>query len=173
MELKNKKIAALVHDLYEDLELWYPVIRLREAGAEVLLAGEKPGAQYKGKHGIPAIADIGYNDLDKDNFDGVIIPGGYAPDKLRRYPDVLAFVKQTDEAGKPIGIICHAGWVTISADILKNRRATSVGAIKDDMINAGTDWVDDAVVVDKNLVSSRTPADLPFYARAFIQLLQP
>ncbi|PWE01346.1 type 1 glutamine amidotransferase domain-containing protein [Marinilabilia rubra] len=172
MELKNKRIAAVVHEIFEDLELWYPVIRLREAGAEVVLAGEKPGAQYTGKHGLPASADIGYDDLNADDFDGLIIPGGYAPDKMRRYPRVLEFVKKMDEAGKPIGIICHAGWVTISANILKGRKATSVSAIKDDMVNAGVNWVDEPVVVDKNLVSSRTPVDLPEYAKALLDLLK-
>lgn len=172
MELKSKKIAALVHHVYEDMELWYPVIRLREAEAKVVLAGEKPGAQYNGKHGIPAMAEIGYEDLNVDDFDGLVIPGGYAPDKLRRYPAVLEFVKQMDQAGKPIAIICHAGWVAISADILRGRKATSVRAIKDDMINAGTEWVDEPVVTDKNLVSSRTPHDLPVYVKAFIELLQ-
>lgn len=172
MELKNKRIAAVVHEIFEDLELWYPVIRLREAGAEVVLAGEKAGAQYTGKHGVPAQADISYDDLNADEYDGLVIPGGYAPDKMRRYPKVLEFVKRMDEAGKPIGIICHAGWVTISADILKGRKATSVGAIKDDMVNAGVNWVDEPVVVDKNLVSSRTPVDLPEYAKALLNLLK-
>jgi len=172
MELKGKKIAALVHQVYEDMELWYPVIRLREAEAKVVLAGEKRGAQYTGKHGIPAMAEIGYEDLNVDNFDGVVIPGGYAPDKMRRYPALLDFVKQMDQAGKPIAIICHAGWVAISADILRGRKATSVRAIKDDMVNAGAEWVDEAVVTDKNLVSSRTPHDLPVYVKAFIELLK-
>ncbi|MFO7999721.1 MAG: type 1 glutamine amidotransferase domain-containing protein [Marinilabilia sp.] len=172
MELQNKKIAALLHDVYEDLELWYPVIRLREAGAQVVLAGENAGTRYKGKNGIPAEAETGYHNLDPQSFDGLVIPGGYAPDKLRRYPAVLDFVKQMDNAGKPIGIICHAGWVAISAGILKNRKATSVGAIKDDMVNAGVDWTDEEVVVDRNLVSSRTPLDLPAYMRKFIELVK-
>ena len=172
MEIKNKKIAAIIHEIFEDLELWYPVIRLREAGAEVVLAGEKAGAQYTGKHGLPARADIGYDNLSADEYDGLLIPGGYAPDKMRRYPQVLEFVEKMNESGKPIGIICHAGWVTISAGILKGRKATSVGAIKDDMINAGVQWVDEPVVVDKNLVSSRTPADLPEYMKAYIGQLK-
>ena len=172
MELENKKIVVLAHQLYEDLELWYPFIRLREEGAKVLLAGEKPGAQYQGKHGIPAMAEISYEDLNPDDFDGLVIPGGYAPDKLRRYPEVLDFVKKMDEAGKPIAMICHAGWVAISANILRGRRATSVRAIKDDIVNAGAEWVDESVVVDKNLVSSRTPHDLMFYVKTFIGVLQ-
>ncbi|MFW6202855.1 MAG: type 1 glutamine amidotransferase domain-containing protein [Marinilabilia sp.] len=172
MELEGKKIAALIHQVYEDMELWYPVIRLREAEARVILTGEKPGAQYSGKHGIPVMAEAGYEDLKADDFDGVVIPGGYAPDKLRRYPEVLDFVKQMDQAWKPIAIICHAGWVAISADILRGRKVTSVRAIKDDMVNAGGNWVDEPVVIDKNLVSSRTPHDLPVYVKAFIKLLK-
>jgi protease I len=172
MELENKKIAVLVHQMYEDLELWYPVIRLREAGAEVFLAGETGGAQYRGKSGIPATADIGFSELIEQDFDALVIPGGYAPDKLRQSPEVLAFVKKMDDIGKPIAIICHAGWVTISAGILKNRKATSVGGIKDDMVNAGVEWVDKAVVVDKNLVSSRTPQDLSFFVKALIELVR-
>jgi protease I len=172
MELKNKRFVAIIHQIFEDLELWYPVIRLREAGAEVVLAGEKSGNQYTGKNGVPATADIGYDDLNAEEFDGLIIPGGYAPDKMRRYPKVLEFVKQMDDAGKPIGIICHAGWVTISANILKGRKITSVGTIKDDMVNAGANWVDEQVVVDKNLVSSRTPADLPEYMKAYLGLFK-
>lgn len=172
MEHKNKKFVAIIHQIFEDLELWYPVIRLREAGAEVVLAGEKAGNQYTGKNGVPATADIGYDDLDVNEYNGLIIPGGYAPDKMRRYPKVLGFVKQMDDAGKPIGIICHAGWVTISANILKGRKVTSVGAIKDDMVNAGANWVDEPVVVDKNLVSSRTPVDLPVYMKAYLNLMK-
>ncbi|MBN1769551.1 MAG: type 1 glutamine amidotransferase [Prolixibacteraceae bacterium] len=172
MELINKKFVAIIHQIFEDLELWYPVIRLREAGAEVVLAGEKAGSQYTGKNGVPATADIGYDELDVNEYDGLIIPGGYAPDKMRRYPKVLDFVKQMDKAGKPIGIICHAGWVTISANILKGRKVTSVGAIKDDMVNAGANWVDKPVVVDKNLVSSRTPVDLPEYMKAYLELFK-
>lgn len=172
MELKDKTVVALIHDIFEDLELWYPVIRLREAGAKVVLAGEKPGKQYTGKNGLPATADIGYDDLDDKKFDGLIIPGGYAPDKMRRYSKVLDFVKHMNDAEKPIGIICHAGWVPISAGILKSRKATSVGAIKDDMTNAGVNWVDEPVATDKNLVSSRTPVDLPDYMKAYLQLLK-
>lgn len=168
MELKNKTIVALVHDLFDDLELWYPVIRLREAGANVILAGEKPHMTYKGKKGLPAKTDIGFDQLHETDFDGMIIPGGYAPDKLRRYSNVKDFVKTMNESNKPIGIICHAGWVAISAGIMKDRKATSFFAIKDDMINAGADWIDQDVVEDNNLVSSRNPDDLPVYVKTYI-----
>ncbi len=172
MELQNKKIVTLIHDMYEDLELWYPVIRLREAGAEVVLAGDKAGAEYKGKHGLPATADIGFEDMKVEDFDALVIPGGFAPDKLRRDSYVTAFAKQMNEAEKTIGIICHAGWVLASAGILKDRKATSYIAIKDDMVNAGVNWVDEEVVVDGNLVSSRSPDDLHVYAKKLIEIIK-
>ncbi|MFW6020081.1 MAG: type 1 glutamine amidotransferase domain-containing protein [Bacteroidales bacterium] len=168
----NLKVVTLVHDIYEDLELWYPAIRLRENGITVKLAGPEAGKIYKGKNGIPAKADISFDDLNAEEFDGVLIPGGYAPDKLRRNNKVTEFIKKMNDAQKPIGIICHAGWVAISAGILKNRKATSVGAIQDDMKNAGAQWVDEAVVQDSNLVSSRTPADLHLYVKTYIEQLQ-
>lgn len=172
MELNDAKLVNLLHEIYEDLELWYPVIRLREAGAVVKLAGKEAGYKHTGKNGIPATADIGFNDLDPADFDGVLIPGGYAPDKLRRNKKVTDFVKKMDDAGKPIGIICHAGWVPISAGIMNNRKITSVGAIKDDLVNAGAEWVDKQVVIDRNLISSRNPNDLHVYAKAFIDMLK-
>ena len=166
------KVVTLVHDIYEDLELWYPAIRLREEGITVKLSGPEAGKMYKGKNGVPAKADISFDDLNAEEFDGVLIPGGYAPDKLRRNNKVTEFIKKMNDAGKPVGIICHAGWVAISAGILKGRKATSVGAIKDDMVNAGTHWVDEPVVVDKNLVSSRTPADMHVYMKSYIGLFE-
>ena len=166
------KVVTLVQDIYEDLELWYPAIRLREEGITVKLAGPEAGKTYKGKNGVPAKADISFDDLNTEEFDGVLIPGGYAPDKLRRNTKVTEFIKKMNDAQKPIGIICHAGWVAISAGILRNRKATSVGAIQDDMKNAGVQWVDEAVVQDSNLVSSRTPADLHIYVKTYIEQLQ-
>lgn len=165
------KVVTLVHDIYEDLELWYPAIRLREEGVDVKLAGPEAGKTYKGKNGVPAKADISFDDLNAEEFDGVLIPGGYAPDKLRRNNKVTDFIKKMDDAVKPVGIICHAGWVAISAGILRDRKATSVGAIKDDMKNAGVQWIDEAVVQDKNLISSRTPADLHLYMKSYIEQL--
>jgi protease I len=168
--MKDKTIVVLTHELFEDLELWYPVHRLREEGARVLLAGPEKGSVYKGKHGVPATTDIAIRDIDANGIDGLVIPGGYAPDKLRRMPETTALVKHIDEAGKPVAMICHAGWVPVSAHILKGRKVTSVGAIKDDLVNAGAQWVDEPVVVDGNLVSSRTPKDLPVYMKNYIAL---
>jgi protease I len=171
MAKENLKIVTLVHQLFEDLELWYPAIRLRESGIEVVLAGEEPGKIYTGKHGLQAIADIGFADLKEDEFDGVLVPGGYAPDKLRGYSNVTHFLQQMDDKQKPIGQICHAGWVLISANILNGRKVTSTPAIKDDLKNAGAQWIDEPVVVDKNIISSRNPGDLHVYVPTFIDAL--
>lgn len=171
MELKGTRIAALVEELYEDLELWYPVLRLREAGAEVTVVGPKAGEVYKSKHGYPAKADLGMDEARAANFDALVIPGGYAPDRMRRHQPMLQLVRTMHEAGKPIAFICHAGWVPISAGIVRGRTVTSVSAIKDDLVNAGATWVDQEVVVDGNLITSRTPADLPAFCRELIRVL--
>ena len=167
-----QKILAVLHEDFEDLELWYPVIRLREEGFDVVLAGEEKGTVYHGKYGVPAEAAISYNEISAGEYAGMIIPGGWAPDKIRRFPAVLAAVQSMNDAKKPIGQICHAGWVTISAGILNGRRVTSTPAIKDDMENAGAEWIDEEVVVDENLVSSRRPPDLPAYLRRYIEVLR-
>ncbi|HCX64567.1 MAG TPA: protease [Eubacteriaceae bacterium] len=172
MRLKGKKILAFVHEDFEDLELHYPVYRLMEEGAEVVLAGEKRQETYTGKHGVPAKSDVAFEDVNPEEFDALIVPGGWAPDKIRRFPHALNIVRNMDQKKKPLGIICHAGWVFISAGILNGRKATSVTAIKDDMVNAGVEWTDEPVVVDGNLVSSRRPPDLPTYMRTFIKVME-
>ncbi|MBM3451126.1 MAG: type 1 glutamine amidotransferase [Armatimonadetes bacterium] len=171
VELRGVRVAVLAEDVYEDLELWYPVLRLREAGAEVRVVGPKAGEIYKSKTGYPVKADLGMDDARAVDFDGIVIPGGYAPDKMRRHAAMLNLVRDVHAAGKPVAFICHAGWVPISAGIVRGRTVTSVGAIKDDLVNAGATWVDQEVVVDGNLVSSRTPPDLPAFCRALIPLL--
>lgn len=171
MELKGTRIAVLAEEIYEDLELWYPVLRLREAGAEVKIVGPRAGEVYKSKHGYPAKADVGMDEADPADFAAIVIPGGYAPDRMRRHPAMLNFVRAMHEAGKPVAFICHAGWVPISAGIVRGRTVTSVSAIKDDLINAGAHWVDEEVVIDGNLVTSRTPPDLPAFCRELIKLL--
>lgn len=168
---KNFKVICLVHNEFEDLELWYPVLRLREEGVTVHIAGEKANTTYIGKYGVPAVSDFSFSDVDNEEYDGLLVPGGWAPDKLRRYPEVLKLVIQMNERGKPIGQICHAGWVLISANILRGKRVTSTPGIKDDMINAGGIWADESAVVDGNIVSSRKPQDLPDYMKAYIELL--
>lgn len=166
-----KKILILVHEIYEDLELWYPKIRLEEAGFKTVVAGPEAGMIYKGKHGYPCKSDISIDQIEAESFLGLVIPGGFAPDKLRRIPKVLQTVQEMDKAKKPIAFICHAGWVPISAKILKNRHVTGVNAIKDDLENAGALFFDKPVVVDKNLISSRTPADLPDFCKALLKYL--
>ncbi len=172
MTLQDTMILQLVHDDFEDLELWYPVLRLREEGATVHLVGEKKGALYTGKYGLPATADFGFGEVNPSEYLGLLVPGGWAPDKLRRFPDVLKTVRIMHDHGKVVGQICHAGWVLISAGVLKGKRVTSTPGIKDDMTNAGATWVDEPVVVDGSLVSSRRPPDLPDYMRAYIEVLR-
>ncbi len=168
-----KTILALVDDIYEDLELWYPKLRIEEEGWKVVLAGPKAGNLYAGKHGYPCKADVDIGDVeDPLAYDGLLVPGGFAPDKLRRDPNVLHIVRTMHEAGRPIAFICHAGWILISADILRGKRATSTLGIKDDMRNAGALWEDAPLVVDGNLISSRTPVDLPVFAAAFVRALK-
>lgn len=171
MELKGKRVVILAEDNYEDLELWYPYYRLLEAGATVTLVGSGSAEVYHSKHGYPVRVDVAADDVRSADVDAVIIPGGFAPDRLRRYPAVLTLVREVAEAGKVVAAICHAGWVLVSAGVLRGRTATSVAAIKDDMANAGAQWVDREVVRDGNLITSRTPADLPAYCRTIVAAL--
>lgn len=171
MELQGVRVAVLAEDLYEDLELWYPLLRLREAGAEVRVVGPRAGEVYRSKNGYPVKADLGVEEARPDDFDAVVIPGGYAPDRMRRHRAMVEFVRALHEAGKPVAFICHAGWVPASAGIVRGRTVTSFPSIRDDLVNAGARWVDEEVVVDGNLVSSRMPADLPAFCRALLDLL--
>ena len=156
--------------MYEDLEFWYPKIRLEEAGIKVVVAAPEKKV-YHGKKGLPAEPDILVDEAKEADFAGIVIPGGYAPDKLRRYPKILELVRQFDRKKKLVAFICHAGWVPISAGIVRGRTVTSVSAIKDDLINAGATWVDQEVVVDGNLITSRTPPDLPAFCREIVRML--
>ncbi len=167
-----KRILAFVDEIYEDLELWYPRIRLEEEGWEVVVAGPEKGREYRGKHGYPCRTDAAIDSVDGSQFDALLVPGGFAPDKLRRSERVKALVREFDAEGKLIAFICHAGWVLISAGILRGRQATSTVGIRDDMINAGAVWTNEPLVVDGNLVSSRTPADLALFGRAMVDWLK-
>jgi protease I len=168
--LSSKSVLIFAGPLYEDLELWYPKIRLEEEGAKTVVAGTGERT-YQGKRGYPLTVDTSVDQLSADAFDGLVIPGGYAPDVMRRSTKLLQLTREIHDAGKPVAFICHAGWVPISAGIVRGRRGTSVGAIKDDLVNAGLIWEDSPVVVDGNLISSRTPADLPHFMRALIAAL--
>lgn len=171
MRLAHKKVIAILDHDFEDLELWYPVLRLQEEGAQVDLVGKEANKTYTGKYGVPAESVYAFTDIDADNYDAILVPGGWAPDKLRRYPEVLTFIQKMDKAKKPIGQICHAGWVLISANILNGKKVTSTPGIKDDMENAGAIWVDEPVVVDGHIISSRRPPDLPQYVKTFADIL--
>jgi len=171
MSLHGKTILFFAGPLYEDLELWYPKIRLEEEGARTVVAGTGEKT-YQGKRGYPLTVDTSVDQISSDQFDGLVIPGGYAPDIMRRSKKLLQLTREIFEAGKPVGFICHAGWVPISAGIVRGKRGTSVGAIKDDLVNAGLIWEDSPVVVDGNLISSRTPADLGVFCKAFIAALE-
>ncbi|SMC51728.1 type 1 glutamine amidotransferase domain-containing protein [Sporomusa malonica] len=171
MSAKTVKVLQLIDHDFEDLELWYPVLRLREAGVEVHLAGEKSQETYIGKYGVPAIADCSFLQAVSTDYDALLVPGGWAPDKLRRYPAILKLVQEFNASEKPIGQICHAGWVLISAKILTGRKVTSTPGIRDDMENSGAIWLDEPAVIDGHIVSSRRPPDLPQYMQAFLKVL--
>ena len=170
MSLEGKRVAILVEDLYQDQEVWYPYFRLKEAGVEVLVVGTNK-KEYKSKHGYPITANVTVDKVSASQFDGVVIPGGYAPDILRRYPEVIRFVREMNQQGKLIAAICHAGWVLSSADVLRGKTATCFFAIKDDLINAGANYVDREVVRDGNLITSRKPEDLPAFLRTLLDAL--
>jgi protease I len=167
-----KKVVVFVEENYEDLELWYPKIRLEEEGFQVVVAGPVAGHVYSGKHGYPCKADLSYKEAASRVFDAVVIPGGFAPDRMRRSLDLLHVVKETFAKARPIAFICHGGWVPISAKILKGKKVTGTVAIKDDLENAGAIWQDMPVVIDGNLISSRTPQDLFVFAKALIAQLK-
>jgi protease I len=170
MELGGKRIAILVDQLYQEMEVWYPYYRLKEAGAEVITVGARAGETYPSKCGYPVVADRSYDEVRADDFDGIVVPGGYAPDHIRRHPKAIRLVKDLHEQGKLVASICHGPWVLCSAGILRGRRATCFFAIKDDIINAGANYEDAEVVIDGNLVTSRKPDDLPAFCRAAIQV---
>ena len=171
MKLTGKRVAVLVEDIYEDMELWYPYYRLREEGAEVVLVGPEAGKTYSSKHGYPAKSDRAADDVSVDDFDAVIIPGGYAPDRMRRHAAMVRLAGEALHGGKIVGAICHAAWVLCSADVLRGRHVTGFFAIKADVVHAGAEWVDKEVVQDDNLITSRQPDDLPAFARAIVEAL--
>ncbi len=171
VNLTGKKILMFVENIYEDLELWYPKLRLEEAGMTVVLAGPKSGATYSGKHGYPAVSDTAIDQVDGADFIGVVCVGGFAPDQLRRDPKVKSLVAHFANKGQLVAAICHGGWVPASAGIYRGVRVTSSRGIKDDLENAGCIWIDAPAVVDRHFVSSRKPEDLPAFCKSILQVL--
>jgi protease I len=165
MELTGRRVAILAENEYEDLELWYPLYRLREAGADVFVVGTGTADTYTSKHGYPI-------KVDAAQFDLIVIPGGYAPDRMRRSAAMVNLVRQANDQGKLIAAICHAGWMLCSANVIRGRTVTGVRSIKDDLVNAGGHFVDQEVARDANLITSRTPADLPAFMREIIGALE-
>ena len=172
MELQGQKVIIFAEEMYNEFELWYPYYRLLEAGAAVTLVGSGSAQVYKSKLGLPVNVQTSADRVDPKNFNGLIIPGGYAPDHMRRYPSMVRLVKEIFEAGKVVAAICHAGWMLASAEVVRGKKVTSFFSIKDDLIHAGAEWVDQEVVVDGNLITSRKPDDLPAFMRAVITALK-
>lgn len=166
-----KKVGVLVEDQYQVLEVWYPYLRLREEGISTVFIGTGK-KEYKSKEGYPVAEEITIKAARVEDFDAVVIPGGYAPDYLRRHAEINSFVSQMFKQGKIVAAICHAGWVLVSSGILKGKKVTGFSAIKDDLINAGAEYYDKDVVVDGNLITSRNPYDLPVFCREIIKRLK-
>ena len=172
MELEGKRVAILAENNYEDQELWYPLIRLREAGAEVFVVGTGTTDTYTSKHGYPIKVDGEADTVDANQFDLIVIPGGFAPDLMRRSAAMVDLVRQANQQGKLIAAICHAGWMLCSANVVRGRTVTGFKSIKDDLVNAGAHYVDEEVVRDGNVITSRFPDDLPAFLREIIAALK-
>ena len=169
-QLDGQRYLIFCGSDYEDLELWYPKLRLEEAGATVVLAGLDANTRYIGKNGYPCDSDAAIDDMEAADFSGLVCAGGWMPDKLRRYDKVLAITREIAESGKPLAAICHGGWIPISAGVYSGVRVTGSPGIKDDLINAGAIWEDSSVVVDRHFISSRRPGDLPDFMRGMIDV---
>ncbi len=169
--LAGKSILMFLDNEYEDLELWYPKYRLQEAGATVVFAAPKAHQRYVGKYGYPAVSDEAIENINGQNFHGLVCAGGFAPDKLRRDDRVKALVQHFHQRRQLIAAVCHGGWIPISAGVYKGARVTGSPGIKDDLINAGAQWEDAPVVVDRHFVSSRKPDDLPAFCRGILEVL--
>jgi protease I len=172
MRLKGKKAAILAEEIYNEFELWIPYYRLKEEGVEVTVVGSGTSKVYHGKYGVPVDVDKSASEVSADDFDAVVIPGGYAPDKMRIHPPMVDLVRDAFNKGKVVASICHGGWMLVSAGVLQGKKATSYKAIKDDMENAGALWEDSELVRDGNLITSRKPDDLPAFCRTIIQAME-
>jgi len=171
MSLKGKRIAILAENLYQEMELWVPYYRLKEEGAEVKVVGAGGATSYASKHGYPVSVDAQAEAVSAVEFDAVIVPGGYAPDLMRRHEAMVRLVREAAQHGKVVAAICHAGWMLASADVVRGKDVTSFFSIKDDMVHAGARWVDREVVVDGTLITSRKPDDLPAFCREIVRAL--
>ncbi|MEK7371696.1 MAG: type 1 glutamine amidotransferase domain-containing protein [candidate division NC10 bacterium] len=171
MSLKGKRIAILAENLYQEMELWVPYYRLKEEGAEVKVVGAGGATSYASKHGYPVNVDAQAEAVSAMELDAVIVPGGYAPDMMRRHEAMVRLVREAAQHGKVVAAICHAGWMLASADVVRGKEVTSFFSIKDDMVNAGARWVDREVVVDGTLITSRKPDDLPAFCREIVRAL--
>jgi protease I len=170
MQVADAQIAIMAENQYQELELWYPLLRLREEGANVIVVG--PAEQtYASKLGYPVVPDLAIGDVDASDFDAVVIPGGFAPEGMRRHKPMIEFVRKVHDQGALVAAICHAGWVLASAGIAKDRNVTCVALIKDDVIHAGGKYVDQAVVRDRNIITSRLPSDLPVFCKEIVNYL--
>lgn len=172
MRLQNKKIAMFVEEGFEDLEFWVTVMRLREEGAHVTIVGTQAGKAVHGKNALTAKSEVAAQDVSAEDFDAVVVPGGWAPDKLRRYPAVTKIVSDAYKENKIVGLICHAGLVGISADIVRGHRATGSLGIKDDLVNAGATWVDEPAFRDGNIVWGRVVEDIPAFCRELVYAIE-
>jgi protease I len=171
MSLKGKRIAILAENLYQEMELWVPYYRMKEEGAEVRVVGAGGAKTYASKHGYPVTVDVQADAVSAVEFDAVIVPGGYAPDMMRRHEGLVKLVREAAQQGKVVAAICHAGWMLASADVIKGKNVTSFFSIKDDMVHAGGRWSDTEVVVDGNLITARKPDDLPAFCREIVRAL--
>lgn len=171
MRLKGKKVVLLIENMYQDLEFWVPYYRLKEEGAEVTVVGSGSSRTCTSKYGYPAEVEKEAKEIDVSRYDGVVIPGGYAPDLMRRYPDMVRIVREAHQKGKVVAAICHAGWMLASAGILRGKKVTCFFAIKDDLVHAGANYADEEVVCDGNLITSRKPDDLPAFCREIVAAL--
>lgn len=167
-----KRVAILVEREYEDMELWYPYLRLMEAGCDVHVVGPEANEVYLSKHGYPIKSTMCRKDGKDQDWDGVVVPGGWAPDRLRVYPEMVELVKKTNERGGVIAAICHGPSLLVSADVVRGKKVTSYVAIKDDLVHAGANWIDAEVVTDGNIITSRTPRDLVPFSKAILAALE-
>ncbi len=172
LRLSGKRVAMLLEEGFEDLEFWVTVMRLREEGAHVAIAGLKANQTVRGKNGLQATSEVAVESLRAEDLDAIVVPGGWAPDKLRRYESVTGLVRRAHERGTIVGLICHAGLVGISAGIVRGSRATGSKGIKDDLVNAGATWVDEAAFRDGNLVWGRVVEDIPAFCRELVRAIE-